>query len=197
MRALLATQNLHKLAELREILPEWEIEPLVADDYPEETGATYYENALIKARFAHTVADCESGVWSLGEDSGIECDALDGAPGLHSARWAPGRDQADALLERLALEANRRTRMITELVAISPSGEEIRGSGVLEGELAPERRGAGGFGYDPIFVPLGDTRTVAEIGDAWKRQNSHRARAALALAERIATARADAGADAS
>ena len=197
MRVLLSTQNLHKLAELREILPEWQIEPLVADGYPDETGETYYENALIKARFAHGFVDRAAGEWAFGEDSGIECDALDGAPGLHSARWAPGRDQADALLERLAGEANRRIRMITELVAISPSGEEIRGSGVLEGELAPQRRGSGGFGYDPIFVPLGDTRTVAEIGDAWKRQNSHRARAALALAEQIATACADAGADAS
>jgi XTP/dITP diphosphohydrolase len=71
--------------------------------------------------------------------------------------------------------------MVTELVALAPGGEELRGSGVLEGELATERRGSGGFGYDPIFIPAGDTRTVAEIGDEWKRRNSHRARAALAL----------------
>ena len=117
----------------------------------------------------------------LGEDSGIECAALDGAPGLHSARWAPGRDQADALLERLAGEPSARARMVTELVAIAPDGRELRGSGVLEGRLATERRGEGGFGYDPIFVPDGDTQTVAELGDDWKRRNSHRARAAQAL----------------
>jgi XTP/dITP diphosphohydrolase len=120
-------------------------------------------------------------VWVLGEDSGIECVALDGAPGLHSARWAPGLDQADALLGRLEGEAERRARMVTTLVALAPDGEELRGEGVLEGELATERRGSGGFGYDPIFVPAGDTRTVAEIGDGWKRRNSHRARAAQSL----------------
>jgi XTP/dITP diphosphohydrolase len=71
--------------------------------------------------------------------------------------------------------------MVTELVALSPTGDELRGHGVLEGRLATERRGDGGFGYDPIFIPNGETRTVAEIGDEWKRRNSHRARAAQAL----------------
>ena len=118
----------------------------------------------------------------LGEDSGIECDALDGAPGLHSARWAPRGDQADALLERLGGEPNRRARMVTELVALSPDGEELRGRGVLEGAIATERRGEGGFGYDPIFVPAGYDRTVAELGDDWKREHSHRGKAAKELA---------------
>ena len=179
IRAILASANRHKLDELREALPDWEIEPLAADDWPEETGETYYENALLKARFGRTLAEPER--WVLGEDSGIEAVALDGAPGLHSARWAPGLDQADALLDRLAGEPQRGARMVTELVAIAPDGRELRGSGVLDGEIATERRGDGGFGYDPIFIPEGDTRTVAEIGDAWKRRNSHRARAAQAL----------------
>ena len=184
MRAVLASQNRHKLEELREALPGWEIEPLAADGWPEETGGTYYENALLKARFGRERGPGDR--WMLGEDSGIECDALDGAPGLHSARWAPGADQADALLERLAGEPERRARMITELVALSPDGEEFRGRGVLEGEIADASAAAsGGFGYDPIFVPAGDDRTVAEIGDAWKRRNSHRARAAHALAAAI------------
>jgi XTP/dITP diphosphohydrolase len=77
--------------------------------------------------------------------------------------------------------------MVTDLVAIAPSGREFSGHGVLEGELATARRGDGGFGYDPIFVPTGETRTVAEIGDAWKRRNSHRARAAQALEAAIAS----------
>ena len=186
MRAVLASQNRHKLEELRAALPDWEIDPLAAKVYPEETGETYDENALLKAGFGRALAD--AGVLVLGEDSGIECVALAGAPGLHSARWAPGLDQADALLERLASEPERRARMVTALVALSPTGEEHRGHGVLEGELATERRGAGGFGYDPIFIPAGETRTVAELGDAWKRRNSHRARAALALAAALAGA---------
>jgi XTP/dITP diphosphohydrolase len=183
MKAVLASQNRHKLEELREALPCWELEALDADAYPEETGETYYENALIKARFGREHADPHA--WVLGEDSGIEAVALDGAPGLHSARWAPGLDQADALLARLEGEPERRARMVTELVAISPEGEMASGRGVLDGELSTERRGTGGFGYDPIFIPAGDTRTVAEIGDDWKRRNSHRARAAHALAEAV------------
>jgi len=177
--SLLASQNLHKLAELRELLPGWQIGVLASDDYPEETGVTYYENALIKARFAHSVAP--AGVWVLGEDSGIECEALGGAPGLHSARWAPGRDQADALLERMASETDRRARMVSELVALSPDGEEFRGGGFLAGVLAPGRRGAGGFGYDPILIPDGYDVTVAELGDDWKHEHSHRAKAVAAL----------------
>jgi XTP/dITP diphosphohydrolase len=178
-RARLASQNANKLAELRAALPGWEIEPLEADGWPEETGATYEENARLKARFGRTLAGPDA--WVLGEDSGIECDALGGEPGLHSARWAPRGDQADALLERLGAEPNRRARMVAELVAVSPEGDELRGRGVLEGAIAGARRGEGGFGYDPIFVPDGETRTVAELGDAWKREHSHRGLAAKAL----------------
>jgi XTP/dITP diphosphohydrolase len=191
MRAILASQNRHKLEELRDALPGWRIDPLDADDYPEETGETYHENARIKARFGRTLAPPDA--WVLGEDSGIECDALGGEPGLRSARWAPGRDQADALLERLEGEEERGTRMVTDLVAIGPAGEELQGHGVLEGRLATARRGKGGFGYDPIFVPDGDTRTVAEIGETWKRQNSHRAKAALALVEALEASRSPTG----
>jgi XTP/dITP diphosphohydrolase len=176
--ARLASQNRHKLEELREALPDWELDALDADGYPEETGDTYVANARLKAQFGAGLAP---GVWVLGEDSGIECEALGGEPGLRSARWAPGGDQADALLARMAGETDRRARMITEIVAISPTGDEIEARGVLEGELAPERRGDGGFGYDPIFIPLGYDRTVAELGDDWKRQHSHRAQAAQSL----------------
>jgi XTP/dITP diphosphohydrolase len=188
VRAVLASQNRHKLDELREALPGWELDALDVAGYPEETGETYYANALGKARFGREHADPEA--WVLGEDSGIESVALDGAPGLHSARWARGLDQADALLARLEGERDRRARMITELVAISPDGDELRGRGILDGELATERRGSEGFGYDPIFIPVGETRTVAEIGEQWKRHNSHRARAAQALAAAIEARRA-------
>jgi len=178
IHAVLASQNANKLAELREGLPGWDLAPLVADEWPAETGSTYYENALIKALFGRQFAP--PGAWVLGEDSGIEVDALDGGPGLHSARWAAG-DQADALLARLEGEHDRRARMVTEIVAISPAGEEVHVRGVLEGELATERRGTTGFGYDPVFIPAGHHETIAELGDDWKRANSHRARAAQAL----------------
>ncbi len=189
VRARLASQNQNKLEELRAGLPGWQIEPLDADGWPEETGASYRENALLKARFGREIAGSDG--WLLGEDSGIECDALDGEPGLRSARWSTAGDQADALLERMHGETNRRARMVAELVALSPDGEEFGGRGVLEGSLAEERRGTGGFGYDPIFVPDGHERTVAELGDAWKRKHSHRGKAAQALAAAIAASRDD------
>jgi XTP/dITP diphosphohydrolase len=179
VKAQLASQNRHKLEELRESLPGWELELLEASDYPSEDGEAYVDNARIKAQYGRRVGDPDA--WILGEDSGIESDALDGAPGLHSARWAPGRDQADALVERLGGESNRRARMVTEIVGISPTGEELSGSGVLEGMLTTEKRGLTGFGYDPIFIPDGEELTVAELGDDWKHEHSHRARAAQAF----------------
>ena len=125
----------------------------------------------------------------LGEDSGIECDALDGAPGLHSARWAPGADQADALLERLAGEPNRRARMVDRARRALPGRRGAPRAGRARGRRSrPSARGEGGFGYDPIFIPAGYDRTVAELGDDWKRRNSHRAQAALALAAGAALA---------
>jgi len=183
LKAVLASQNRHKLEELRDGLPEWELEPLDAVVWPEETGETYAENALLKARFGRELVAPEE--WVLGEDSGIESAALDGAPGLHSARWAPHGDQADALLEWLAGEEDRRARMVTVLVALAPDGRELEVSGVLEGDLATERRGQTGFGYDPIFIPAGYDRTVAELGETWKRAHSHRALAAKALLEAV------------
>ena len=178
VRALLASGNRHKLEELRAALPGWELELLPASGYPPEDGETYYENALGKARFGRGAAG-DAGAWVLGEDSGIEVAALGGAPGIASARWA--EDGVAQLLAELDGVADRRARYVCELVALAPDGEERRGTGLLEGEVATERRGDEGFGYDPIFVPAGEERTVAELGDAWKRANSHRARAAAAL----------------
>ncbi len=177
VRARLASGNAHKLVELRAALPGWELEPLGQGPLPEETGETYYENALGKARFGRDLADPE--VWVLGEDSGIEVVALGGRPGIQSARWA--EDGVAELLRRLEGVPERHARYVCELVALDPAGKERRGTGILEGAIATERRGDEGFGYDPIFVPSGETRTVAELGNAWKRKNSHRARAARAL----------------
>ena len=119
----------------------------------------------------------------LGEDSGIEVAALGGAPGIESARWAG--DGVARLLAELDGVEDRRARYVCELVALSPDGEEIRGSGMLEGTIAHAPRGGEGFGYDPVFVPRGETRTVAELGNEWKAANSHRARAAAALTRAV------------
>jgi XTP/dITP diphosphohydrolase len=176
--ARLASQNPHKAKELERALQGWRIELLGSGPLPPEEGSTYYENAAAKARFGW-----RAGGWTLGEDSGIEVSVLGGAPGLHSARWA--EDGVARLLEELRGVADRGARYVCELVAISPEGEEHRGTGILEGRIAEERRGSEGFGYDPIFVPDGEERTVAELGNAWKAENSHRARAARALRDAI------------
>ena len=115
----------------------------------------------------------------LGEDSGIEVAALGGAPGVRSARWA--EDPIARLLAELEGVTDRRARYVCELVAIAPGGRELRGTGTLQGRIADAPRGSEGFGYDPVFVPDGEELTVAELGNAWKRANSHRARAAAAL----------------
>ncbi|MBI4171676.1 MAG: non-canonical purine NTP pyrophosphatase [Actinobacteria bacterium] len=177
MRARLASGNPHKLAELRRALPGWEIELLGAGAFPPETGATFYENARAKAFHGRATGDPEA--WLLGEDSGIEVAALGGAPGIESARWA--EDGVARLLAELDGIEDRRARYVCELVALSPDGEELRGTGTLEGTVAHAPRGGEGFGYDPVFVPRGETQTVAELGNAWKAVNSHRARAAHAL----------------
>jgi XTP/dITP diphosphohydrolase len=178
LNALLCSRNAHKARELERLLPGWTIEPLDRDDYPPETGATYYDNALIKASFGRKHA---SG-WVLAEDSGLEVDALDGRPGVLSARYAPeGQPAVAKLLGELEGIDDREAQYVSELVLLSPDGRELRGTGALEGRIAEHAAGSEGFGYDPIFVPDGEDHTVAELGNEWKAENSHRARAARAL----------------
>jgi XTP/dITP diphosphohydrolase len=182
VRACLASANPAKLAEFRTILPGWRIELLDARAFPAEDGASFYENARLKARFGRATG--AAGAWMLGDDSGIEVAALDGGPGVLTARWAEGRP-VEKLLAALEDATDRSARYVCELVCISPAGEELRGTGTLDGTIAPAPAGSGGFGFDPIFVPDGETRTVAELGDEWKREHSHRARAAQALAAAV------------
>ena len=182
-RLVVATGNAHKVEELAAALPGWQLEALGSmADAPAETGETYHENALLKARFGRTRAP--AGAWVVGEDSGIEVRALGGRPGIHSARWAD--DGVRQLLAELDGVTDRDARYVCAIVALSPTGAEVSAVGMLEGVVADAPRGDQGFGYDPIFVPKGERLTVAELGDAWKRSNSHRARAAAALAGQLA-----------
>ncbi len=177
MKAKLASHNENKLRELAHVLEGWELDLLDVADYPPEDGESYYENARGKAVYGRRFADAE---WVLGEDSGIEVDGLGGRPGILSARFG-GDDPVGRLLAELDGVGDRRARYVCELVALSPEGDELRGTGTLEGRIGGEPRGSEGFGYDPIFVPDGEERTVAELGNDWKRDNSHRARAARDL----------------
>jgi XTP/dITP diphosphohydrolase len=179
LRATLASRNPNKARELERVL-RWTIHPLEAEDYPPERGETYYENARGKALFgrARTAGD----EWILGEDSGLEVNGLAGGPGVRSAR-SGGEDPVRWLLHELELLSgdDRRARYVSDLVALSPSGDEVHASGILEGAITRSPRGSEGFGFDPIFVPKGESRTVAQLGDDWKALHSHRAEAARAL----------------
>jgi len=182
VRIVLASGNAHKACELGRLLEGWELETF-AGGLPEETGETFVENARLKARHVHAALGGRD--WVLADDSGIEAAALDGAPGVRSARYA-GEDATDErnlakLIGALEGADDRRVRYVAELVAIAPDGGEVTARGELTGTLAAAPRGTGGFGYDPAFVPDGEARTVAEMSPDEKDAISHRARAARAL----------------
>ncbi len=188
MRFVLATFNRDKARELEALLalPGVELVPLAGwpgATAPEESGSTLLENARIKARAALAL----TGLPALADDTGLEVDALGGAPGVHAARFAgPNASYSDNVakllrdLEGVAPHA-RTARFRTVCVALFPDGREIVAEGALEGRIAREPRGTHGFGYDPVFE-LEDGRGLAEIGESAKNSLSHRARAANALA---------------
>jgi XTP/dITP diphosphohydrolase len=182
LRVSLCSANPHKLAEMRELFPDDDLE-LLAVDYPPEDGATYLDNARVKARHGRAVGPRDR--WMLADDSGIEVAALAGRPGVQTARWAEGR-HVEKLLAALDGVADRSARYVCELVLLSPKDEELRGTGVLDGSIAAAPAGTEGFGFDPVFVPAGETATVAELGDRWKTSHSHRALAAQALSREAA-----------
>jgi XTP/dITP diphosphohydrolase len=182
LKATACTANPHKLDEFRALFPDWQLELLEGVAFPPEDGATYIDNARSKARFGREVGPVDR--WMLADDSGIEVAALGGGPGVVTARWAEGR-HVERLLVELAGIDDRRAQYVCELVALSPDGDEVVGTGVLPGQIASAAAGTEGFGFDPVFVPLGETRTVAELGDAWKAEHSHRALAARALRDEL------------
>ncbi|MEU3164263.1 XTP/dITP diphosphatase [Streptosporangium sp. NPDC006930] len=194
-RVVLATRNAGKIAELRRILADARIpvEIVGLEEFPEigdvaETGLTFAENALLKA---HAVAQ-QSGLPAIADDSGLCVDALNGMPGIFSARWSGkhGDDQAnlDLLLAQVSdVPAEHRGAHFACAAALAlPTGEERVTEGALRGVIIDAPRGTGGFGYDPILVPEGETRTTAEMSAQEKDAISHRGRAFRALAPVIA-----------
>jgi XTP/dITP diphosphohydrolase len=184
VRLVLATRNAHKLREFERLLPGVELAPLPDGvELPPEVGDTFAANAAPKAR----AAAAATGEAAIADDSGIEAEALGGAPGVRSARFA-GPSATDAEnLARLRAEApsGSRLRYVCVIAHVGSDGAEHVFEGRCEGRLSPEARGARGFGYDPVFLPDGvpDGRTMAELEDAEKDAISHRGRAARALLE--------------
>ena len=183
MRLVLASRNPHKLTELQAVLRPHELEPLPDEvRLPPEDGQTFADNALIKARAA---AEATGGP-ALADDSGIEAVALEGAPGVRSARYA-GEGATDEenlakLLREVPDDGDRRVAYVCALACVEPDGNERLVEGRCEGSLAHEPRGNGGFGYDPAFVPSErPERTMAELAPEEKAAISHRGRAARGL----------------
>ena len=179
-RLWLATGNAHKADEVQAILgPGFEVE--ARDPDVEETGTTFEDNALLKAR----ALVAATGEPAVADDSGIEIDHLDGAPGVRSARWTEEGDWIPRVLRELhGVPAEGRTcRYVCAAAAVWPDGREVVVRGTVEGHVADAPRGTGGFGYDPIVVPdEGDGRTFAEMTPAEKHAISHRSRAFTTLA---------------
>lgn len=188
MRLVIATRNRHKLEEIQAILDQPTLHLLSSFDFPdvpdvEETGTTFEENAALKAR----ALAAATGLWAMGDDSGLEVDALGGAPGVYSARYAglPAVDYAAnnrKLLAALAGHNNRRARFRTVLALAAPDGRLFTVEGTCPGTIADAPRGEGGFGYDPLFIPDGASVAFAEMPAAEKNRISHRGRALAAAA---------------
>jgi XTP/dITP diphosphohydrolase len=190
MRLVVATRNRHKLRELGEILAGIELAPLPGGvELPPETGETFAENALSKARAARAATEAAA----IADDSGIEAAALGGRPGVRSARYGgPGASDADnlaKLLREMEDAVDRSVAYVAAIAYVDEGGDEMVFEGRCEGELAREPRGSGGFGYDPAFVPRDtgerDGRTMAELSAAEKHALSHRGRAARLLASHL------------
>jgi XTP/dITP diphosphohydrolase len=183
-RLVLATRNAHKLREFARLLDGVALEPLPDHvQLPPETGDTFAANALPKAR----AAAAATGAAAIADDSGIEAEALGGAPGVRSARFAGPRATDGENLARLRAEAppGSLLRYVCVIAHVRPDGAEQLFEGTCTGRMAPEARGERGFGYDPVFLPddVPDGRTMAELDDAEKDAISHRGRAARALAK--------------
>ena len=184
MKLILASNNKKKLRELGEILSDMDVELLSqreagCDFEVEETGTTFAENAYLKAK---AVADA-TGLAAVADDSGLMVEALNGEPGVYSARYAPGGHEAsdkekyEYLLSKLVNVEHRAAKFVSSICCIFPDGSIIRTEGECRGEILREPSGEGGFGYDPVFMPQGYDRSMAELGTEVKNRISHRANA--------------------
>jgi XTP/dITP diphosphohydrolase len=189
---VLATRNAGKVAELHRILSAYDVDVLGLENFPDvpevpETGATFVANALLKA---HAVSKA-TGLLAVADDSGLAVDALNQMPGILSARWS-GRHGDDAANLDLVLaqisdipDDRRGAAFICAAAAATPDGREVVVEARMDGELVRARRGSNGFGYDPIFVPVGESRTTAEMPVDDKDAISHRGKAFRALAPQL------------
>jgi XTP/dITP diphosphohydrolase len=195
MKFVLATRNSHKATELKRILEELELdcELLTVADFPsapevEETEDTFEGNALLKARALANF----TGLAAIADDSGICVDALDGNPGVLSARWSGATKNIDRANLELVLDQikgvpaeNRGAKFVCAAVAVFPNGKELVAIGEMYGNLLDAPTGENGFGYDPIFVPIGLSKTTAEMSASEKDAISHRGKALNELAHQI------------
>lgn len=186
MELWIATGNKGKLAEYKLLLKELiDLQIFSQADIPSftprpEDGKTFEDNARIKAK---TLRAVKNNAWVLGEDSGLVVEGLNGLPGIHSARYA-GPKASDSenvakLLKMMTLKPmqNRNAKFVCTTVIYTPTGEEMVLTGEMTGEIARKPAGLHGFGYDPVFIPEGQTQTLAELGTGYKTQHSHRAQA--------------------
>ena len=190
---VLATHNPDKQTEMNAVLSDLGLDVIGLDQYPEiddipENGTTLLENALIKARAVHL----KTGFPALADDTGLEVDALHGAPGVYSARFAGEdatyQDNVKKLLSLMAgVSRQNRTARFRTVVALIDSDTELWTEGIIEGLITREQRGAGGFGYDPIFEAVDTGKTFSEMSAAQKNEISHRARALQKMRKKLIT----------
>lgn len=183
MKLILASNNMNKLREFRELVAGMDIELIGqreagCDFEVDETGTTFEENAYLKASAVTAATGCAA----VADDSGLMVDALGGEPGVYSARYGPGHDATDAerygyLLLKLGDEKNRAARFVCCICCTLPDGTVLRSRGECEGEILSAPRGTNGFGYDPVFRPLGQQRGMAELTPEEKNAISHRGKA--------------------
>ncbi len=186
-KVVLASNNAGKLREFREILEGLfeivSLRELGLEADPEETGGSFEENARIKAEYSCHL----SGLPALADDSGLEVDALDGAPGIYSARYAPGTDadRVVKLLQDMENVEKRTARFVSVVALVYPDGRQVTARGTCEGVITQQPQGEGGFGYDPIFLPDGYDQTFGLLSAETKNSISHRGRAVRALRDKL------------
>lgn len=180
----ISTTNQNKLNEFKNILGDkveiHSVSELGFYSAPPETGTTFADNARIKAK---TLKALKPGTWVVADDSGLEAEGLGGLPGVHSARYAGDKasdgENVAKLLKMIQIRSagNRKAKMVCVLVAYDPEGREHVVEGAIQGQIALTARGKSGFGYDPVFIPDGQSKTYSELGAAIKNQSSHRSQA--------------------